>query len=286
MKGIKKLKQTIQILISNFFEHNVGRNSAAIAYYLVFALFPFLIFISNLLGLLNLDIESISNNLLFVLPKDIVRIIEEYLMYVTQISSRSIFIFSLFFSVYFPMRVSRGLMDSVRLAYHLNKPKHSFLYVFRQIRYTIILFLSLSLTLFLLIMGRNFLDYISNLDFIKNSIKISQFLFVLWDYVRFIIVGGIMFWALGMLYIMAQDEKIKIVEILPGAVISLVLWLLVSMVFSNYVENFSKYSVIYGALGGVIVLLIWLYLSSAILILGGEINAVSIIDKFNRKKKQ
>lgn len=272
MLVLDKVNKIMRILISNFFSHNIGRNSAAIAYYLVFALFPFLIFISNLIGLLNLDIGSITNNLLFVLPNDIVDIIENYLKYVTQTSSRSLFVFTLFFSIYFPMRVSRGLMDSVRLAYHLNKPKHSFLYIFRQIGYTIILFVSISLTLFLLIMGRNFLEYISDLAVIKNRMEISEFLFILWDYLRFIIVGAVMFSALGMLYIMAQDKRMKITEILPGTVISLAAWLLVSMLFSSYVENFSNYSIIYGTLGTVIVLLIWLYLSSVILILGAELN--------------
>lgn len=274
------INRITRILVSNFFSHNIGRNSAAIAYYLVFALFPFLIFISNLIGLLNLDIDYITNNLLFVLPNDIVDIIENYLKYVTQTFNRSLFVFALFFSIYFPMRVSRGLMDSVRLAYHLNKPKHSFSYIFRQIGYTVILFVSISLTLFLLIMGRNFLEYIANLAVIKNRMEISEVLFILWDYLRFIIVGVVMFSTLGMLYIMAQDKRTKITEILPGTVISLVAWLLVSMLFSTYVENFANYSVIYGTLGTVIVLLIWLYLSSVILILGAELNlAIKVIDQ-------
>ena len=75
MNTVDRINRIIRILISNFFSHNIGRNSAAIAYYLVFALFPFLIFISNLIGLLNLDIYYITNNLLFVLPNDIVGII-------------------------------------------------------------------------------------------------------------------------------------------------------------------------------------------------------------------
>ena len=82
-----------------------------------------------------------------------------------------------------------------------------------------------------------------------------------------------MFIALGSLYSMAQDNRKKVSEILPGTVIALFAWLIVSMFFSFYVENFANYSVIYGTLGAVIVLLIWLYVTSVILILGAEINA-------------
>lgn len=62
-------------------------------------------------------------------------------------------------------------------------------------------------------------------------------------------------------------------ENLPGITLSLVSWLVISIGFSVHVENFGKYSIIYGALGTVIVLLIWLYMTSFLLILGAEFNA-------------
>ena len=267
-----KVNEVIKVLIYNFFEHNVGKSSAAIAYYLVFALFPLLIFVSNLLGLLNLDVESIIKVLIFVLPGDIVEIIGNYLEYVTVTSSPSLLWFSLIFSIYFPMRVARGLMDNVRLAYKLKKPTKPVFYVLRQFSYTFVLFLTITLTLFLSIMGHRVLEYITDLPFVSGRMNISDFLFTLWDYLRFLIVGVVMFGALSALYIMAQDKRESISSVLPGTVTALIAWLLVSIGFSAYVENFANYSVVYGTLGTVIVLLIWLYLTSVILILGSELN--------------
>lgn len=60
---------------------------------------------------------------------------------------------------------------------------------------------------------------------------------------------------------------------LPGAMIATIGWVAVSWGFSFYVSNFGQYTVIYGQIGGVIVLLIWLYLAAFIIIIGGEINA-------------
>lgn len=280
MMEFKKIKRTIELLIYNFFEHNVGKSGAAIAYYLVFALFPLLIFVSNLLGLVNLDVDSITKSLLLILPGDIVEIVGAYLDYVGKTSSRSLLWFSLVFSVYFPMRVARGLMDNVRLAYKLKKPSKPVLYVLRQLGYTFVLFLTIALTLFLSIMGHRVLEYITDLPFISSKMNISDFLFTLWDYLRFVIVGGVMFGALGALYIMAQDKKQPISSVLPGTVTALIAWLLVSIGFSAYVENFASYSAIYGTLGTVIVLLIWLYLTAVILILGSELNvAIETVKK-------
>ena len=82
-----------------------------------------------------------------------------------------------------------------------------------------------------------------------------------------------MFLILVLLYTVAQDKRVSIRTLLPGIALSLVSWLVISMGFSLYVENFGKYSIIYGTLGTVIVLLIWLYMTSFLLILGAEFNA-------------
>lgn len=66
-------------------------------------------------------------------------------------------------------------------------------------------------------------------------------------------------------------------RIWPGAVFSLVMWLVLSFLFSYYVENIARYSVIYGTLGAVIVLLLWLYLASVMLIMGAEFNSVLMV---------
>ena len=83
----------------------MGRNSAALAYYLLFTLFPLLIFVSSLLGLLDLDVASITQSLTPILPREVLTILEVYLDYVAQTSSSSMLWFSLVFSIYFPMRV-------------------------------------------------------------------------------------------------------------------------------------------------------------------------------------
>lgn len=266
------IKPALRLIVNNFFEHNVGKNAAALAYYLLFALFPLLIFISNLLGLLDLDVNAITQALQQVLPKDIVEIVGSYLDYVSHTSSHSLLWFALVFSVWFPMRAAKGLMDDVRLAYNLKKPKHPITYTLRQLAYTIILLIVVALTLLFSALGEQVISFLA--DLIPNEhLQISDYLLALWKHLRFLLIGLLMFAALGTLYAASLDKRQPIKTILPGITVALFSWMAVSIGFSFYVDNFASYSVIYGTLGAVIVLLMWLYITAAILIMGAEVNA-------------
>ncbi len=267
-----RFKQTVLLLISNYGQHNVGKNAAALAYYLLFAIFPLLIFASNLLGLLKLDVYAITQTLSSFLPKDIVGLIESYLDYISHTSGHLLLWFSLVFSIWFPMRAVKGLMDDVRLAHHLSKPPNSLKYRLRQLIYTVVFLVVIILTLALSTLGEHVLGYIGRL-LPENTPRISGFIPDFWQYLRFIPMALLMFAALGALYALSMDKRPPIKQILPGIIAALISWMVVSIGFSFYVENFAHYSLIYGTMGAMIVLLMWLYMTALVLILGAEFNA-------------
>lgn len=254
-------------------KHNVSRNAAALAYYLLFALFPLMIFVSNLLGQLNLDVAIVTQELIKVLPKDIVDLFASYLEYVSENSSGVLMGFSLVFTIWFPMRAAGGLMDDVRSAYQLSKPHRPVLYLVKQLVFTVVLLVVIALTLVLSILGQRIVDTIIGWLPSGKTLNVSAFLLETWHYLRFVLAGVIMLITLGALYMLPQDEWQPIRKIMPGTIVALVGWLTVSVVFSYYVNNFANYTVIYGTLGAVIALLSWLYMTAIILILGAEINA-------------
>jgi len=91
-----------------------------------------------------------------------------------------------------------------------------------------------------------------------------------------------MLFSIGSLYSFALDKRPPVKKILPGIFGALLSWMVVSVGFSFYAENFANYSIIYGTLGAVMVLLVWLYMTALVLILGAELNAA--IQKFSVKK--
>ena len=258
------------LMIHRYNRHNTATQSAALAFYLLFTIFPFLIFISALLGLLNLDISGTMAALSDFLPAEVVELIEVYLTYVSENPSPRLMVFGLVFSVYFPMRAANSLMGAVRTAYHLGPPRGVISQWVKVLIYTVTLILTIALTLSLMTFGERALRYA------VVHFRLPAFLAELWVKLRFPVAGAVSFLALFLLYALAQDTFPPLKNIWPGTLFSLAAWMSLSWLYSYYADHFSHYSVLYGSIGAVIVVLIWLNLTAVTLILGAEVNGVLI----------
>ena len=254
-------------MIRRYYVHDVARDSAALTYYLLFAIFPLLIFVSTLLGVLELDIASITAVLAPILPSDVVDIIRTYLEYVAANQSRQLLWFSLVFSIWFPMRSTGCLMHSLRKAFGRSAPENILLGQLRTLLFTIWMIFVIGLTLALVVVGRRALYFLS------GFLPLSETFISVWGYLRFIILGLVMAISLGILYQLALGQRRPLREVLPGVGSSLAAWLLLSMAFSYYVENMARYAQLYGSIATIVVVLLWLYMSGQILILGAEFSA-------------
>lgn len=261
-------------MIRRYYVHDVARDSAALTYYLLFAIFPLLIFVSTLLGVLELDIASITAVLAPILPSDVVDIIRTYLEYVAANQSRQLLWFSLVFSIWFPMRSTGCLMHSLRKAFGRSAPENILLGQLRTLLFTIWMIFVIGLTLALVVVGRRALYFLS------GFLPLSETFISVWGYLRFIILGLVMAISLGILYQLALGQRRPLREVLPGVGSSLAAWLLLSMAFSYYVENMARYAQLYGSIATIVVVLLWLYMSGQVLILGAELSAALI----HRKK--
>lgn len=261
-------------MIRRYYVHDVARDSAALTYYLLFAIFPLLIFVSTLLGVLELDIASITAVLAPILPSDVVDIIRTYLEYVAANQSRQLLWFSLIFSIWFPMRSTGCLMHSLRKAFGRSAPENILLGQLRTLLFTIWMIFVIGLTLALVVVGRRALYFLS------GFLPLSETFISVWGYLRFIILGLVMAISLGILYQLALGQRRPLREVLPGVGSSLAAWLLLSMAFSYYVENVARYAQLYGSIATIVVVLLWLYMSGQVLILGAELSASLI----HRKK--
>ena len=261
-------------MIRRYYVHDVARDSAALTYYLLFAIFPLLIFVSTLLGVLELDIASITAVLAPILPSDVVDIIRTYLEYVAANQSRQLLWFSLVFSIWFPMRSTGCLMHSLRKAFGRSAPENILRGQLRTLLFTIWMIFVIGLTLALVVVGRRALYFLS------GFLPLSETFISVWGYLRFIILGLVMAISLGILYQLALGQRRPLREVLPGVGSSLAAWLLLSMAFSYYVENMARYAQLYGSIATIVVVLLWLYMSGQVLILGAELSASLI----HRKK--
>ena len=268
------------LLAHRYLKHNVATQSAALAFYLLFMIFPFLIFISALLGLLNLNVAGIVSVLADFLPEVVLELTELYLTYVRENPSPQLMVFGLVFSVYFPMRATNSLMGAVRTAYHLGPPRGAVSQWLRVLLYTVTLIAAIALTLTLMTFGERALWYA------VNHFHLPEWMAALWVHLRFPAAGAVSFFALLLLYVLAQDTLQPMRNIWPGTLFSLAAWMVVSGLYSYYANHFSHYSLLYGSIGAIIVVLIWLNLTAVTLILGAEVNGVLISMRKDRLTEQ
>ena len=258
----------VTLLVRRYYDHHVARDSAALTYYLLFALFPLLIFLNNLVGLLTLDIDELLRHFSRVVPRDVLDLMEQYLVYISRVSSQTLLWFSLIFTIYFPFRAANALFLSVRKAYGAGAPPRFLRHQLRVLLYTLLLIVTLVLSILVSTVGKRAIDFIS------DYIYLSEALIRAWTSLRFVLLGAVLFGMIALLYALALDEHHLRSCILPGVVGSLFVWIGLSLLFSLYVERAARYSVIYGSIGGVIVVLLWLYLTASSLIMGAEFNSV------------
>ena len=258
----------VRQLVRRYFRHQVGIQAAALTLYLLFMIFPVLIFLSALLGLLHLDVEGTLSALDTVIPREAVEIVGVYLRHVQSRPSRSLALFGLVFSVWFPTRAANALLRAVRTAYHLGPPKGAVRHACKSVFYTALLISTITITLGALSVTDRVLLWGT------ERLGLPAVIPRLWALLRFPAAGAAGFFALCALYVLAQDRRPGWREIFPGTAFALAGWLGISWGYSIYVENFADYSALYGSIGTVIVVLIWLNLSAVTLILGAEVNGM------------
>ena len=247
----RKRPSTVQSLIKRYFSDNVGRSAAALAYYLIFSLFPFLILISSIISFLDLPdftVESFKG----LIPVDIIELANSYLSHISEIKNASLLLFGFVFTTYFTMRAVNCLLQSIHRAYRV--------------------FVALGLMTF----GKNLLTWLS------GWIPIDMGSISLWNLLRFVILAAVLFMVLLTLYYLVPNRLYTVRQVMPGTFASLLSWLVFSIGFAFYVENMGRYSVVYGSIGAAIVLLLWLYFSAITLIMGAEFNYLLV----NRPSKK
>jgi len=264
----KTLLRAARELIRRYFDHGVGRDSAALTYYLIFALFPMLVFVSSLLGFLDFDMQNVLDGLSRFVPREVAELLARYLAHTSQTSSGALLGASLVFSIYFPMRATDCLLRSVRKAYGLGRPRSVGVRLFKTAVLTVFLIAFLPLSLLSITVSGRLLSFFGGL--FPPLVELAP----LWGVFRFVLLGALTFLALALLYALGRDTRrgFEMARLFPGVVFALAGGMLASAVFSWYAANAGRYSLLYGSIGAIMVLLLWIRIFALVMILGAELN--------------
>ena len=250
-------------------EHNISLLAAGVAFYAFLALFPALISLVTLVGLVA-DPEQITEQVRSFtvgLPRDSQQLISDQLAAITSSSGGALTIgllVSLLLALWSASSGTSSLMTAVNLAYD-EKEKRSFL----KLR-GVALLLTLGTLVFLVLT----LALIAVVPVVLQALPLGPVGTVLAHVLRWALLFVLVVVGLAVLYRVAPDRNSpKLRWVALGSMVAAVLWLLGSAGFSLYVNTFGNYNKTYGALAGVIVLLLWLLLTFYVVLLGAEINS-------------
>jgi len=250
-------------------QDNVSMLAAGVAFYIFLALFPALIAAVTLYGLVAdpADVERQINSLANALPADTASVISDQLRAVTSTSSSALS-FGLVASVLGALFSASGgmanLVKAVNLAYDEEETRG-----FLKLRATALV-LTMGAVVFLVVA----VGLVAVLPVVLNAVGLGTAASLAIGIVRWVALVAFVMGALAVLYRYAPDrDNPRFSWTSVGAAVATVLWIIGSIGFSLYVSNFGSYGETYGALAGVVVLLLWLFLTSFIILFGAEINS-------------
>lgn len=243
--------------------------AAALAYYFLFALFPFLLFLTALLAYLPVGdlVDEMLGVLSKVMPDEAFGIVRDYLNQLITQQRGGLLSFGILFALWTASSAVAAMADGLNHAYEVEESRP-----YWKVRGVAIL-LTLALSVFiigsivLLIFGPQIGGYLAALVGLGAAFEIA------WNIFRWPVILLLVSSAIAAIYHWAPDTKEPWRWFTPGSVFAVVMWLLVSLGFSYYVNNFAAYDATYGSIGAIIVLLTWMYASGLVILVGGQINA-------------
>ncbi len=161
-----------------------------------------------------------------------------------------------------------AIIDTLNSAYHVQEGRSWWRVRLTAVALTVLLALFIVIS-FTLVLGGTQLIARLPADIASSRVAVIVWRIVEWPLVAALVVVGV-----GLVYYYAPDVKQEWFWMAPGTVVATASWLIISLGFKWYVTNFSEFNKTYGAIGGVIVLLLWFYLSGLAILFGAEVNAV------------
>lgn len=256
-----------------FNEEDLTSNAAQVAFYFLLALFPLLLLLVSIFGL-ALDTAGDLKNELFTylsqaMPGSAYDLVSKTIEEVTKNSSGG----KLTFGILATLWAASAGIDSIRIVlngvYNVAETRPWWKTKLLSLTMTLGLGVLVTFALGAIFYGSKFILLI--LSSLNLPIQSPVVLGIL----QFVTVAVVLVSIFALLYnYLPKHKKYKWVWISPGAIVGIVLWLLLSLGFRLYLNYFNTYDKTYGSLGAVIILMLWLYLTAFVILIGGSINAV------------
>jgi membrane protein len=257
-------------------EDHVMAFAGNLTYKGLFAVFPFFTFLLSLLGIFNATdlVTTMLNKLSGVAPQSAIEFIKGQLLSITQSQAQSAFTFGAIISILLALwgvsGAFRSVMEAMNIMYEVEEDRP-----FWKV-YGISIFMSLAVVvlligaLVLVVFGQSIGVTVADL------VGLGSVFATAWGILQWPVVACVVLFTFALIYYFAPAAKQRFRWISPGSILAFVFWLIFSLLFSLYASTLggSSYNETYGSLAGVIVLMLYVYYSALIMLVGAEMNQV------------
>ena len=259
-----RITRILSTMADTFLTRRVTRSAAEIAYYMVMALFPVIICMYDLLALILRDPTAVLRIVeTLVLPRETQALVSEFLIYVSGNTSQVMFIAALFVMITSASAAFRA-MAAIVSEIHGDKRFGIVSSTVVSIIFSVTFLLVLYLCILLMLTGKHFLLW---LDALMPRVSIVWS----WTWLRFLVLFAILLMMILVLYRLTTPRRTSH-RVLPGALFSAVGIVVMSILLSWLIGSSAKYSLVYGSLASVVILLFWFQVFGLLLILGVVLN--------------
>ena len=246
-----------------YIKNHIPRAAAGLSYSLTMAVFPLLICLYTLIGSLFPAMGNIREFLDMMLPYETVDTIMDYLGYVSNNLSKTMFVAALLVMLTSSSAAFR-LIDNVTGEMRGRRRYGDVFALVFSFLFSVIFLLTILVCMAVIITGKWFLEFVdSHIDFLNISSA--------WNWARFLLMAGLLFVVLSILFRFTAPRDGK-VHVLPGALASALALLVVSPIFSYFIGLSVKYPLVYGSLASIILMMFWFYICGIILLTGNALN--------------
>jgi len=251
--------------------------SAQITYYLILSFFPFLLFLINLVSFTPLSNEIIITNFNKFLPSETGVLVKNVIIQTLQAKSKTLLIFGMAGSLWAASKGISAITKGLNKAYDIVETRKFIKLNSIALISTIGITVMIIFSFVLIVLGKPIGTYVFGL------IGATRLFDIIWLLLRYLIPLTAMFIVFSLIYGYVPNRNLKFNNVIVGTIFTTLGWIITSVLFSFYVNNFANYEKVYGSLGGVIALISWLYISTLIILIGGELNAISSYFKNSEK---
>jgi membrane protein len=259
----------VRTLIKRFVDNDMPAYSAALAYRALFAMFPFLMFLIAIIGFLDIPefFDWLHEQAQLALPPQVIELVDPVIDNLQE-QRGGVLLTGIAVALWTGSKAVRDMVKAMNKAYDVPEQRPAWQMGLLSIGFTTgAAGLAISAAGFMLL-GPQAMEWLA------AQFGIADLFVTIWTWLRWPLIVLMLMLLVALIYYFAPATEQRFRFVTPGAVLAVAGWIGASLGFGIYVQNFGNYDAIYGSIGAMIILMLYLYISSMVMLFGAHVNAV------------